>query len=80
MVYHVQARNVAEYWHTVGSYYNQRTAIEVAVDTSQQVHFCQVVDRDGEIIWKAAPRAYEEPSVDEQDRVFAEHYWPELAD
>ena len=81
MTYQVQARNLAEYWHTVGSYHTECTAIEVAIDASVQAHFCRVIDNQSlSVVWEAAPRAHDETTADEQDRVFAEHYWPELAD
>jgi len=80
LTYIVQVRNANKPWHTTGSYYGERTAIEVAIDASQQAHFCQVTDEAGAVVWEAAPRGYDEPSADEQDRVFAEHYWPELGD
>jgi hypothetical protein len=80
MIYTVQARNTNQRWHTVGKYYNHRTAISVAIDATPQAHFCQVVDEAGAVVWEAAPRGYDEPTADEQDRVFTEHCWPELAD
>ena len=44
LTYTVQARNANKPWHTTGSYYGERTAISVAIDASQQVHFCRVTD------------------------------------
>jgi hypothetical protein len=77
MAYTVQARNANKPWHVTGRYISHRTAVSVAIYASRQAHFCRVVDDANEVVWEAAPRAYDEPTADEQDRVFAEHYWPE---